>query len=103
MTKFSSNGHYWSLVLGHWSFPPLAVDRRKIPVGDEDFRAGRNIANLAGDLDLLALRGFGQALLQLSKFLAPLAAASISLVRLLMLMCGGRRSGFRGQGSDNKR
>lgn len=52
----------------------LAIDCGQAPVGDDYFSAGSHIANLAGDLDLLALGGFGKPLLQLGKFLAALTS-----------------------------
>ena len=39
----------------------LAVDRREAPIGDHDFGARRHVADLAGDLDLLALGGLAAA------------------------------------------
>ena len=70
------HGQLVSCVIGdHRSSHPLPIHRRQAPIGDHDFRAGRHVADLAGDFDLLALGGLGQALLEMREFLAALAAA----------------------------
>src|SRR4051812_14432696 len=53
----------------------LPIDRRESPVRDNNLGARRHIANLASNLDLLALRGLWQPLLQLRERFGPLATA----------------------------
>jgi hypothetical protein len=51
----------------------LAVDRGEAPIGDHDFSARRDVADLAGNLDLLALGGFAKFLFQFVEFLGAFA------------------------------
>jgi hypothetical protein len=50
----------------------LAVGLNQTPAGDENLRAWRHFAELAGDLDLFALGGLAETLLETSDLLAAL-------------------------------
>ncbi len=64
------------LALAQRRHTSLPIDRREAPVRDNNLGARRHIANLAGNLHLLALRGLRQPLLQLRERFGPFAATA---------------------------
>jgi hypothetical protein len=59
-----------SFVIRHF----LPIDRSKTPISNHDLRPRRHIANLAGNLNLLALGGFAKPRFEFLEFLAALAS-----------------------------